>query len=185
MSSSPMLKPAGARRKSKPDLIGRASRFAPTLRAMCTPTATSNSATRPWRLHARRRSTRRRARHGASPTGAASWAITTRAGGLADRRRVHQAALRPQVVDAARQADRCLGAQVALEALAVVAHLLDDAVGPLLVEPEQLAGVFRDAEEALHARVLVGRLVLVDVGLREPFLLGLEHREQRPAHDLE
>src|SRR5438874_12270724 len=67
----------------------------------------------------------------------------------ADRRRVHQAALGPQVVDAARQVDRRLLAQVALETLAIVAHLLDDAIRPLRIQAEQLAHVLGNAEEAL------------------------------------
>jgi hypothetical protein len=41
------------------------------------------------------------------------------------------------------------------------------------------------AEEALHAGILAGRLLLVDVGLRQAVLLGLEERELGPADDLE
>src|SRR5258706_2779552 len=194
-----MLKPAGSCRKSKPDLIWRASRFAPMLRAKPIASASSTSASAPCSAHSRIRRARCRARHAASPIGV-SLIAAGRAPGRpkparipsgdrpmyssgeghhfsADRRRVHQAALGPQVVDAARQPDRGLRPEVALEAFAVVADLLDDAVRPLLVQAEQLAGVFRDTEETLHARVLAARLLLVDVRLRQAVLLGLEHRE--------
>src|SRR6185369_10181792 len=181
-----MLKPAGSARKPNPDLMPRASRVAPTLRATTSASASSASASPPWTSQSRSRRARRAARHAASPTGAASGAATAvRCGALADRRRVHQAALGPEVDDAARQPDRRLRPEVALEALAVVADLLDDAIRPLLVEAEELAGVFRDAEEALYRGILAARLLRVDVGLRESVLLGFKHREQRPAHDLE
>src|SRR6516164_4069747 len=128
-----MLKPAGSCRKPKPDLIWRAARLAPTFCASSATSTTSASAKPPCTTSARSRRARSRRRQAASPAG--------RVMPSADRRRVHQAALVPQVVDAARQPHRALGAEVALEALAVVAHLLDDAVGPLLVEAEQLAHV--------------------------------------------
>src|SRR6476660_4022538 len=160
-----MLKPAGSRRKSKPDLICRASRLAPTLRASRTARATRSRATAPCSSQSRRSRARRRARQ------AASAPITS-----AQRRGVHQAALGPQVVDAARQRHRRLRPEVAFEAFAVVADLLDDPVGPCGIETEELAGVLRDAEEALDARILVARLLLVDVGLRQSVLFGFEHR---------
>src|SRR6476659_8523961 len=169
-----MLNPAGALRKSKADLLCRASRLAPTLRARRSASATRTRATAPCSSQSRRLRARRRARQ------AASAPITS-----AQRRGVHQAALGPEVVDAARQRHRRLRPEVALEAFAVIADLLDDPVGPCGIQAEELAGVFGDAEEALDARVLVARLLLVDVGLRQSVLFALDHREQRPADDLE
>src|SRR5438477_11778247 len=76
---------------------------------------------------------------------------------LANRRRVHQPALVPQPVQAALEAQRL---EVRVEALAVVADLLDDVPGPLVVQAEHLAEVAGRAHEALHRRV--GAL-LIDV----------------------
>src|SRR5262245_160803 len=72
-----------------------------------------------------------------SPAGEPAFVLT-----LSHRRGVHEAAMAPQVVGTARQLQRRLRADVALEDLAVVAHGLDRAKGPVLVEAEQLAGVF-------------------------------------------
>src|SRR5213078_4549723 len=96
------------------------------------------------------------------------------------RRCVDEAALAPQVVGAARQLQYRLRADVALEDLAIVADRLDRAIRPILVETEQLAGVFRRAEDALHDRVLAVRLLLVDVGLREAVFLGFDQRVNDP-----
>ena len=76
------------------------------------------------------------------------------------------------------------GSDVALEDLAVVADGLDRAVRPVLVEAEQLAGVFRRAEDALHDRI-GARLHLVDVRLRDAVLLGFDQREDDPLDDRE
>src|SRR5664279_5934526 len=151
-----MLKPAGSRRKPKPDLIWRTSRLAATFCARPTRSATTTSATAPCSNPSRSRRARRRARHAASPVAAADTGSTLERTGQrssANRRRVHQPALGPQVVDAARQAEGRLEPEVSLEALAVVADLLDDAVGPLGVESQKLARVLGDAEEALHGRI--------------------------------
>src|SRR6188508_2639458 len=102
---------------------------------------------------------------------------------LADRRRVLQAALRPQLVQAALDLERAAGADMLVEALAVVTDLLDDVVDPLLVDPERLAHARRDAEDALDRRVLALQH-LVDVLGVDAVLLGLEHRILSPAHDV-
>src|SRR6185312_11031237 len=94
---------------------------------------------------------------------------------LADRRRVLQAALRPQLVQTAVDLERAAGADVLVEALAVVTDLLDDVVDPLLVDAERLAHAGRDAKDALDRRV-VALQHLVDVLRRDAVLLGLEHR---------
>jgi hypothetical protein len=52
------------------------------------------------------------------------------------------AALVPEVVEAARQFQRRLRADIALEDLAVIADRLDLAIGPFLVQSQQLAGVW-------------------------------------------
>src|SRR5262245_23270132 len=59
----------------------------------------------------------------------------------------------PQGVGIALQAQRRLGADIAFEDLAVVADPLDRAIGPACVEPESLAYVAGEAEQALDVRV--------------------------------
>jgi hypothetical protein len=76
---------------------------------------------------------------------------TSRISGSANRVGVHQAALVPQVVQAAWQVQRRFGAHVALEALAVVAGGLDGAGQPVLVQAQQLAGVFVAATQQAAA----------------------------------
>src|SRR6185295_19187468 len=100
-----MLKPAGSSRNAKPDLIWRATRFAPTLCASSAASTTRAIAKAPCNANARRRRERSRTRQAASPVGfIVPVADQLRAGGRSpDRRGVHQAALAPQVVDAARQ----------------------------------------------------------------------------------
>src|SRR6266404_3695852 len=100
---------------------------------------------------------------------------------LAQRRGVHQSALVPQAVQAALEAERF---EVRVEALAVVADLLHDLVGPLVVHAEQRAQVAARAGEALDRGVRAFRL-RVDVPRAQAELLGLEHGEQRPLHDVE
>src|SRR5467141_2120789 len=99
-------------------------------------------------------------------------------GDLAQRRRVHQSALVPQAVQAALEAERL---EVRVEALAVIADLLHDLVGPPVVHAEQRAQVAARAGEALDRRARALRL-RVDVPRAQAELLGLEHGEQRPLH---
>src|SRR5438445_7492302 len=63
---------------------------------------------------------------------------------LAQRRSVHQSALVPQAVQAALEAERL---EVGVEALAVIADLLHDLVGPLVVHAEVRAQVAAPTEE--------------------------------------
>ncbi|MNQ77655.1 hypothetical protein D3C85_925390 [compost metagenome] len=87
-------------------------------------------------------------------------------------------------IQAALDLQRTALAHVALEALAVVAHLLDDVVGPLLVQPQVGAAAGRDAQDALD--VGVGALgLLVHVLGRHAVFFGFDHRRQRPAHDVQ
>jgi hypothetical protein len=90
-----------------------------------------------------------------------------------------------QFVDAARQADRRLRTDVALEDLAVVAGGLDRADHPVLVQPQQLAGVLGRADDAHHDRVLAFLGHLLDVRLRDPELLGFDQAEDDPLGDRE
>src|SRR5512138_2919447 len=73
--------------------------------------------------------------------------------GLAHRRGVDDAAVLVLRVEAALEADRRAGADELLEDLAVVADLLDDVVGPLVVEPQHLAHVPLGAEEPVDVRI--------------------------------
>src|SRR6187455_1011102 len=71
-----------------------------------------------------------------------------------DRRGILQTALRPKLVEAALDLERRALADIALEALAVVADLLDDVVDPLLVDTGRLAHAGRDAQDTLDAGVI-------------------------------
>ena len=62
--------------------------------------------------------------------------------------------LRPQIVEAAIQLQRRLGADIALEDLAVIADRLDRVIGPFLVETERLAHAGGRAEHPLDVGVL-------------------------------
>src|SRR3546814_2360575 len=68
----------------------------------------------------------------------------------AHRRCVNDAAVLVLGVQAALEGDRRAGADELLEHLAVVADLLDDVVGPFVVEPEHLAHVDRKST-SLHS----------------------------------
>src|SRR5688572_878400 len=100
---------------------------------------------------------------------------------LADGRGIHQPALVPQAVQPALEAERL---KVGVEALTVVAHLLDDVERPLIVDAEHLADVAARADEALNGRV-GARGFLVDVLGADAHFLGFEHGEHRPLHDVE
>src|SRR5262249_31207362 len=83
---------------------------------------------------------------------------------LADRRSVLQAALAPERVETALELQGRLRPDTTLVDVAVVPDLLDDLVGPVGLQAEQLAHVVLlvDAENALHLRV-GGALHLVDI----------------------
>src|SRR5581483_12394348 len=92
-----------------------------------------------------------------------------------DRLGVLQAALGPQFVEAAVDLEDRACADIAVEALAVIADLLDDVDDPLLVDTKRLAHAGGDAEDALDRRV-VALQHLVDVLGVDAVFLGLEHR---------
>src|SRR5580693_7820008 len=81
----------------------------------------------------------------------------------ANWRRVLNAPLGPQRVEAARDPQRRTLADIAVEHLAVIAHQLDDAIDPVLAEPEPLAEIILGAEQALDLGILRFHL-LVDIG---------------------
>src|SRR5262245_36673684 len=71
-----------------------------------------------------------------------------------DRRRVLDAALGPQPIDAAADAELRPGAHVAFEHLAVIPDLLDDAHRPVLGQTELLAEIAFDAQETSDLRLI-------------------------------
>src|SRR5262249_37282297 len=95
------------------------------------------------------------------------------------RWRVHDAALGPQRVQAARDLERRALPDVALEHLAVITDVLEDTVGPVLGEAELLAEIALGTEQALDVGI-VGLEVLVDVRLADADLPGIHHAQMHP-----
>src|SRR5438874_4792240 len=94
-------------------------------------------------------------RHGAGRpcrTAIAALSLATTAPPSADRHRVHQPALGPQIVVAAFELQRRAETKMSVEDLAVIADQLDRVVGPFLVEPERLAHARSGAEHPLDRR---------------------------------
>src|ERR1043166_6448152 len=103
--------------------------------------------------------------------------------GSPDRRRVLDAALGPQRVEAALDLERGALAHVALEHLAVVADVLDDAYRPILGQPELLAVVALGTDELFDVGIVRAER-LADVLLGEALLLGDDHRVEHPFDDV-
>src|SRR6266852_961305 len=103
---------------------------------------------------------------------------------LADRRRVLDAAFRPQTVEAALDLERGIDADIALEYLAIIADGLDDVNDPIVGEAEALAERALDAKHAPHlgARRLHH---FIDVALGDAEFLGVDQRVECPLHDIE
>src|SRR4051812_21127146 len=80
---------------------------------------------------------------------------------------IHQAAVSPQRIQAARHSERRFRAEAAVEDLAVVPDFLDDARGPARVETEAVGDARLEPEESLHGRVCA-RLERRDIRLRDP-----------------
>src|ERR1700681_225404 len=72
---------------------------------------------------------------------------------LPDRRRILNAALGPQPVEAAADAELRAGPHIAIEHLAVIADVLDDAHDPVLGQPELLAVNPFGSEEPFDLRL--------------------------------
>src|SRR3546814_10629822 len=62
--------------------------------------------------------------------------------------------------------------------------LLDDVVGPFVVEPEHLAHVAFGAQQTTDLGVVAVGSHVVDVPGGDAVLLGIDHGVQRPAHDV-
>src|ERR1700719_851073 len=80
----------------------------------------------------------------------------------ADRRRVLDSALVPELVDTARDLKLGAGADIAIEGFPVIADRLDDLQHPILGDAKRLAEIAVDTEHALELRLIRFRH-LVDV----------------------
>src|SRR5216684_2639250 len=101
-----------------------------------------------------------------------------------NRRRVLDPPLGPQAVETAADAELRAWPDVAVEALAVVADLLDDAHHPVLGQAELLAVGAFGADEPPDLRL--GRFQrLIDILGGDAELLGVDHREVHPLDDVE
>src|SRR5215813_11377195 len=121
-----MSKPAGRFQKPKPDAMRLRAKLVRTssTSSHARPASATHSAT--WTTSARNRGSRSSGTFGAPLSAPRLMAGSPY--GSADRRGVLQAALGPQHVEAARDLERRALTDVALEDLAVVADMLDDAI---------------------------------------------------------
>src|SRR5262245_57615232 len=100
------------------------------------------------------------------------------------RRCVLDAALGPEPVDAATDAELGARAHIAVEHFTIIADLLDDANHPILGQPELLAEITLDAQQPPDLRLVrLRRLVDVSGGYAE--FLGVDHDKVRPLDDVE
>src|SRR5580698_1330989 len=185
-----MSKPAVLFQKPKPWAILARARFCAALWAAATasPTTTTSSAAcsaqlpKPREKRRRGRATSARAISAIGrPVAAATHSQATWPS--ANGQTVLQAALGPQRVEAARDLQRRALADVALKNFAVIADRLDDAIGPVVGEPEPFTELAFEAEQAADFRI-GGVLLIVDIGLVDAELFGVEHRMVGPAHDV-
>src|SRR3979409_1289228 len=102
----------------------------------------------------------------------------------ADRRRVLETALVPELVEAAGNSELGAGADIAIKALAVIADGLHDPHHPILGQAELFAEIAVAPQYPFQLRVVRFHL-LVDVLLGNAEFFGRDHREQRPLHDVE
>ena len=86
-------------------------------------------------------------------SGKSELAVCARNQGLSNRRRVHDSAARPSLVDATRNAQLRFHTNVSVVDFAVVANLPNDARGPVRREPDPLAIVTIFSDEPLHCRL--------------------------------
>ncbi len=103
---------------------------------------------------------------------------------LADGRRVLQTTLCPQRVETAIDVDARLLADIAVVDFAVVPDRLDDPYGPIVVEANCLPKVTLDAHQTPDVGI-GGGFHLLDVGLGNAELLGIEKGKMHPFHDRE
>src|SRR6185312_11227527 len=86
-------------------------------------------------------------------------------------------------IEPARDLERRALPDIALKTLAVIADVLDDAVGPIVGQPNRLAELALDAEEPPHLGI--GRFeLLVDIAFGDAELFGVEHSLMGPAHQV-
>src|SRR5829696_2240249 len=164
-----MSNPARCRRKAKLTDTRRSARLSPTLRTTSQPRTASAASSATW-------NTIRRTvafRQGSAMRGRS-----------ADRQRVLEAALVPEVVQAARKAERLRAEELVID-LAVIADRLDRVERPRIVEAELSAEIALEPEEAAHRRVLgVAALDLIDIGLGDPKFLGGQQDVVHPLQDV-
>src|SRR5262249_14829014 len=103
---------------------------------------------------------------------------------LPDRRRVLDAALGPEPIDAAADAELRPRSHIALEDFAIVADLLDDAHHPVLGQTELLAEIALDAQQAPDLGLIRFERFVDGLGGYAQ-LLGIEHRIERPFDHIE
>src|ERR1700704_924469 len=94
----------------------------------------------------------------------------------ADRRRVLNSALVPELVEPAGNPEFRAGADIAVEGFAVIADRLDDPRYPILGEAELFAEITIDAERALQLGLVRFRH-FIDVLLGDAEFLGVNHRK--------
>src|SRR5215831_11253378 len=105
------------------------------------------------------------------------------AAALLERRGVHQAALGPEPVEAPLKLQGARLAHVALEDLAIIAADLDGLRQPFVVQAEPRAELAGRPEQALDGRrARLGHLI--DIGLRDAELLGLDQAVMQPGDDV-
>src|SRR5215467_12741968 len=93
--------------------------------------------------------------------------------GLPHWQPVLQAAFGPQAVQPARNLQRRALTDIPLEDFAVISDGLDDAVRPIICQPERLAELALDAKQTPHIR-RVGFHHIVDVALSDAELFGID-----------
>src|ERR1700709_1150037 len=102
----------------------------------------------------------------------------------ADRRRVLNSALVPELIEAAGNAELRTSADVAVESFAIIADRLHDPGHPILGDTELFAEIAVGAEYPLELR-LVRFGHLIDILLGNPEFLGADHGKQRPFDQIE
>src|SRR5690606_32793945 len=164
-----MANPASWPRKPKPTRMPRVARLSsvlPTSQAATQATAASSAA-----CQAQPRTLSLRRFIGSAGACAARAPVAPRS---ADGRRIHQSAVLPERILAARNAE---GSDVALVHLAVVADRGHHARQPVRIEAEALADLSGGPEHASHRRRLAGLAQRLDVVAGDAMLLRLEQPE--------
>ena len=84
---------------------------------------------------------------------------------------------------ATSEADSGFGANIALKDLAVVTHVFDDIVCPIIAEAQLFALATLNAQETLYFGIF-GTLHLIDIGLRDALFLCRNRRVEDPSNDI-